>query len=127
MNDIGHLMFWYKLIDFFLHWNCWQRLQKTWWSRGVISEKSTWVRFPAKINIAYNKLAPINDLFLIKFLMKRRYMLYIFLQNIKSGNLFSYTESEYRSSKNSVGFSLNFLILLCWFVHSENNSILGYI
>ena len=42
----------------------WQYLQKSWWSSGMIPEKVTWVRFPARINTVYSKLPPINDLFL---------------------------------------------------------------
>ena len=35
--------------------------QKSWWFSGMIPEKVTWVRFPARINAVYSKLPSIND------------------------------------------------------------------
>ena len=55
---------WYKQSDFCSLELYWQYLQKSWWSSGMIPEKVTWVRFPARINTVYSKLPPINDLFL---------------------------------------------------------------
>ena len=55
---------WYKQSDFCSLELYWQYLQKSWWSSGMIPEKVTWVRFPARINTVYSKLSPITDLFL---------------------------------------------------------------
>ena len=38
-----------------------QYLEKSWWSSGMIGEKVTWVRFPARINAVYIKLPPSSD------------------------------------------------------------------
>ena len=54
---------WYKQSDFCSLELYWQYLQKSWWSSGMIPEKVTWVRLPARIDTVYGELPPINDLF----------------------------------------------------------------
>ena len=64
ISDCAPAYIWYKQSDFCSLELYWQYLQKSWWSSGMIPEKVTWVRFPARINTVYSKLPPINDLFL---------------------------------------------------------------
>ena len=111
---------WYKQSDFCSLELYWQYLQKSWWSSSIIPKKVTWVLFPARINTLYSKLPPINDLFLnslfaIDVLAEyqiRKFFSAMLHQNIVRQNKF-------------LKFSPNFLHLLCWFCHCNNNSISG--
>ena len=81
---------------------------------GMIPEKVTWVRFPARINTVYGKLPPINDLFL-KILID---ICHIFLCRILDQNIFSTMQLHQNLVRQNkfFNFSPNFLyyFLLIW-------------
>ena len=116
----------YKQSDFRSLEPYWQHLQKSWLSSNVIPEKVTWVWFPARINTFYSKLPPVN--YLLLKVLNQTGICHRFSCRISDQKTFSAMLHQNIVRQNKFfNFSPNFLHFLCWFDHSNNNSILDYI
>ena len=95
----------------FVHWNCIDSVDRN--TTSMIPEKVTWVRFPARINTVYNKLPPINNLFL-KILNQTQIFAIDFLAEYQIKKFFQLCYIRIQLVKtNSSTFPLTFCILLC--------------
>ena len=106
---------------------CRQYLKKSWWFRCMMPETVTWVRSPARIGAACSKILPLNDL-ACRFLIKHLHICYKFFHRISDQEVCLAMLHQIIVFQNKFyNFSPNIFVLLRYFGHLKNISILGYI